>query len=271
MARSVNSDEQHACTARRRPSRPTTLRNVSAAPANDASGKSSAVADDRTASSGSRPSRAHSRSYAATIATFSSSGRGVSRTAVRAARPCRANSGRFSGSNRSKMARSFASRPSVARSRRYASAVVANPSSTPTPFGLSARNSSPSEAFLPPTRPRSVRAMSEKSRTSFRTNDLHRARRVAHDALRDAAQQKSVHALSSVGSEHDHVRTPFRGDVQDRAPRIALTNGRTGVESSGPQLLSGTRHQLLALTASLVAHIQDVGRGGRPFGKRQRR
>ena len=52
---------------------------------------------------------------------------------------------------------------------------------------------------------------------------------------------------------------------------IALTNGRTGIESSGPQLLSGTRYQLLALTASLVAHIQNVGRGGRPFGKRQRR
>ena len=55
MARSLNSDANTSCSAARRSRSPRTLRNVACWPANEASGRSSAVADDRTATEMPRP------------------------------------------------------------------------------------------------------------------------------------------------------------------------------------------------------------------------
>jgi hypothetical protein len=52
MARCENSDAQHSLTCSMRPSS-VTLRNVSCCPAKDASGRSSAVAEERTATNAS--------------------------------------------------------------------------------------------------------------------------------------------------------------------------------------------------------------------------
>ncbi len=57
IARSLNSDANTSCTAFTTASLPRTLSSVSCCPANDASGRSSAVADERTATATSaRPS-----------------------------------------------------------------------------------------------------------------------------------------------------------------------------------------------------------------------
>ena len=49
MARSLKRDANTSCTACLTASRPSIFKNVSCWPANEASGKSSAVADERTA------------------------------------------------------------------------------------------------------------------------------------------------------------------------------------------------------------------------------
>ena len=54
-ARAVHSDAQHQCTASTTPAWPWMCRKVSCSPANDASAKSSAVPEYRTATNGSPP------------------------------------------------------------------------------------------------------------------------------------------------------------------------------------------------------------------------
>src|SRR5688572_18274739 len=99
--------------------------------------------------------------------------------------------------------------------------------------------------------------------TSFRPDHLHRAWGVAHDGLRHAAQEESGEPSSPVRAEHDHVRTPLRGGVQNCITRVTLTDGRIGTNSRGLELLCGARHEFFALTASFVADLQNLSRGGR--------
>jgi len=80
-ARSVNSEDQHSRTASSSAFSPTTLSSVSCCPANDASGRSSAVADERTATGGSSPP---SPRYASAHAARTGSGTSAWSSASRA-------------------------------------------------------------------------------------------------------------------------------------------------------------------------------------------
>ncbi len=74
MARSVNREAKQPTHASLSAACPRTLRNVSCCPAKDAVGRSSAVADERTATSVFSPYCWHSRSYASAISAHRSSG-----------------------------------------------------------------------------------------------------------------------------------------------------------------------------------------------------
>src|SRR6266702_5673829 len=68
MARADHSDAQHRWTASSTAAAPRMLRYVSCCPAADIPGRSSAVAEDRTATATSSPRAAYARTIAAAVA-----------------------------------------------------------------------------------------------------------------------------------------------------------------------------------------------------------
>src|SRR6478752_7223518 len=135
-------------------SMPRTLRKVSCCPANEASGRSSAVALERTAkltSAPLSPLSPTSWSYAVRMSLSRSAGNACLSTCSRMLAPTSASLRVSSTSRSDSIALMRSARPSFARKRRYASAVVAKPSGTVTPALDRCWTISPREAFLPPT------------------------------------------------------------------------------------------------------------------------
>ena len=128
---------------------PTTLRKVSCWPANEASGRSSAVAEERTAKLACAlpPLRV---AKASRMAFSRSSGKGCCSTSARISAPVAASAFTLSVSSASSLAWILASSPSCFRNSRKACAVVAKPVGTRTPCG-NCEIISPRLAFLPPT------------------------------------------------------------------------------------------------------------------------
>ena len=128
---------------------PNTLRKVSCCPANEASGRSSAVAEERTAkdASSAPPSRT---SKARRIACSRSAGNGCASTMARISAPVWVSARTSSVSKSAKRALMRASRPAAAKKCRNAQAVVAKPVGTLIPVG-NWEIISPRLAFLPPT------------------------------------------------------------------------------------------------------------------------
>ncbi len=134
---------------------PTTLRKVSCWPANDASGRSSAVAEERTANDA-FGAAALSLANSPRIAASRSGGNGVASIQPRICAPAVASarvSSVFSVASRALIRCASAS---CARKRRNAFAVVAKPPGTRTPVALNWLIISPREAFFPPTASTSV-------------------------------------------------------------------------------------------------------------------
>jgi hypothetical protein len=138
-ARSLNSDDQQRRTAASSPASPRTPRIVSCCPAKLASGRSSAVADERTATTTSSPIPAYAVTSAAAISRDTGAASNAARTAS-AAPP-------------------FAS-PAIAATTagaratsRYAAVVRQKPSGT----GIPAASSSPRFTALPPATARCSR------------------------------------------------------------------------------------------------------------------
>ena len=136
-------------------SMPVTFRKVSCWPANDASGRSSAVAEERTAKLAWGES-ATSTSKCRRISASRSAGSGVSTIQPRIWAPASARARTSSTSKVFSRAAMRSARPSCARKRRKACAVVAKPPGTRTPAVASWLISSPREAFFPPTASTSV-------------------------------------------------------------------------------------------------------------------
>ena len=143
---------------------PTTLRKVSCWPAKLASGRSSAVADERTAKEACGSSRVSS-AKAVRTASSSAGGNGVDSTHCRISAPAAASARTSSVSSEASRASMRAARPPWASISRKACAVVAKPPGTRTPLADSWLMSSPSEAFLPPTDSTSVILSSSKGTT----------------------------------------------------------------------------------------------------------
>ncbi len=133
---------------------PTTFRKVSCWPANEASGRSSAVAEERTAKQASALPP-HSVAKASRMAFSRSAGKGWASTMARISAPAAARARTSSVSRVLRRSLIFCARPSWARNWRKAWAVVAKPVGTRTPSG-SWEIISPREAFLPPTDSTSV-------------------------------------------------------------------------------------------------------------------
>ena len=129
---------------------PTTFRKVSCWPANEASGRSSAVAEERTANEAfGLPAVSFSNS--ALMAWSSSGGNGVDSIQWRISAPAAASARTSSVFSVERRASILAARPLCCRNCRKAWAVVAKPPGTRTPEAASWLIISPREAFLPPT------------------------------------------------------------------------------------------------------------------------
>ncbi len=144
---------------------PLTLRKVSCWPANEASGRSSAVAEERTANEACA-SPAASRSNSARTAASSSAGSGAWTTQRRISAPASASARTSSVSSAASRALMRSLSPASCRKRRKACAVVAKPPGTRTPEAASWLIISPSEAFLPPTASMSLILSCSKGTTS---------------------------------------------------------------------------------------------------------
>src|SRR5690606_10058878 len=142
---------------------PTTFRKVSCWPANDASGRSSAVADERTANEP-LPS-ASSLAKDSRMADSSSAGNGASIIHWRISEPAAASARTSSGSSVDRRSAMRCSSDDCFRNARNASAVVAKPPGTRTPAPANWLIISPSEAFLPPTESTSVMRSCSKDTT----------------------------------------------------------------------------------------------------------
>src|SRR3990167_313148 len=142
---------------------PTTLRKVSCWPAKEASGKSSAVAEERTAklACALAPDRV---TKASRMAFSRSAGKGWASTMARISAPTCARARTSSVSRSLSLALILSARPACARNLRKACAVVAKPVGTFTPCG-SWEIISPREAFLPPTDSTSAMRSSSKGTT----------------------------------------------------------------------------------------------------------
>src|SRR3990167_3515990 len=134
---------------------PCTLRKVSCWPANEASGRSSAVADERTAKLAPGWPAVSSANDARTAAS-KSAGNGASITHWRICAPAAARALTSSVSSASSRALILSVRPPWCRNSRKAWAVVAKPPGTRTPDRASWLIISPRLAFLPPTTSTSV-------------------------------------------------------------------------------------------------------------------
>ena len=149
MARSLYRDAKTSRILCRISSIPCTFRKVSCCPANDASGRSSAVAEERTAkvASGLPPL---STSKASRMPFSSSGGNGCTSTMARISAPTWASARTSSVSSALSRALILSVRPPNLRNSRKAWAVVAKPVGTFTPVGRW-EIISPKLAFLPPT------------------------------------------------------------------------------------------------------------------------
>ena len=117
MARSLNSEANTSRTASSTESMPRMFRKVSCWPAKEASGRSSAVAEERTATERSSPSPV-SCAYAARMSASRSGGKGCATTAARIVAPTSA-SRRVSSTSRSASSAAIRSaRPVSPRKRR---------------------------------------------------------------------------------------------------------------------------------------------------------
>src|SRR5574337_1750906 len=128
---------------------PTTLRKVSCWPANEASGRSSAVAEEHTAKlAWALPPLKVAK--ASRTAFSRSAGKGWFSTQARISAPAAARARTSSTSRAARRALMRSCRPSYFKNSRKACAVVAKPVGTRTPWG-SCEIISPRLAFLPPT------------------------------------------------------------------------------------------------------------------------
>src|SRR5882672_595188 len=197
MARSLYSEANTRLSAVITLGRPRMLRKVSCCPAKDASGMSSAVALERTATD-----TAASPSVRARYASAISDSRRLENSAVsiqpRISSQQRARSATSSGSSPSSLAAMRPASPPCARNSRKASAVVAKPPGTRIPACESCEIISPSEAFLPPTCSTSV----IPSRSKF-TTYLSPAMTVLPHRLKDLVETAILHFMP------DRRRTVF--------------------------------------------------------------
>src|SRR5512135_3512871 len=75
------------------------------------------------------------------------------------------------------------------------------------------------------------------------TNDLHGTGGVTDDKLRDAAHQKAIQALASVGADHDEIGLTLRCAVNDGGADVAFAEHGFGGETSLAQMVGGGREQ----------------------------
>src|SRR6218665_3729989 len=154
MARSLYSEANTCFILCMTSSRPSTFRKLSCWPANEASGRSSAVADERTANEApGLPALSRANSLAS--ACRSSSGKGWACTSARISAPAAARACMSSVSRRLSLASMRSASAPCFRNSRNAWAVVAKPVGTRTPCG-SCEIISPRLAFFPPTASTSV-------------------------------------------------------------------------------------------------------------------
>ena len=145
---------------------PTTLRTVSCWPAKEASGRSSAVALERTANETPAGESFVRRAKCSRMAFSRSGGKAASLTQLRISAPAWARAFTSSVLRVARRALMRSVSRLWSRKSRKASAVVAKPPGTWTPDAESWLISSPSEAFLPPTTSTSVMRSSSNGMTS---------------------------------------------------------------------------------------------------------
>ena len=154
MARSLYKEANTSRIFLRTSSMPSTFKKVSCWPAKEASGKSSAVADERTAKD---PLPESSKTANALRISSSSLGwNGAVSIQLRISAPASANARTSSIFKPSKRCWIRSVRLLCFRKSRKANAVVAKPVGTRTPVDASWEIISPREAFLPPTDSTSV-------------------------------------------------------------------------------------------------------------------
>lgn len=151
IARSLYSDANTCFMRSSTSSMPTTFRYDSCWPANDASGRSSAVADERTANDSSAGEPLFRISNCARISCSRRACSGASTIHLRISAPASASAFTSSMSSDSRRLAMRSVRSLCLRKSRNASAVVAKPVGTRTPASESWLIISPSDAFLPPT------------------------------------------------------------------------------------------------------------------------
>ena len=218
---------------------PCTLRKVSCWPAKDASGRSSAVAEERTAKLASRLP-ADSCSNAARISRSSSGGKGCASSQPRISAPATASARTSSVSSFASRSRMRWSRPPCLRNSRKAWAVVAKPVGTRTPCG-SCEIISPRLAFLPPTTSTSdilrfsngtTRAVALKRADAGRLRKLKRVCAQAHGAR---ARRWALVLLEGAAAGHRHWNSDNGRDCGRPCTR-ALSSSSPTAPASRPRL-----------------------------------
>ena len=176
---------------------PTTFRKVSCCPAKEASGRSSAVAEDRTAKLPD-PS-ASRRANSVRIAASRSAGKGAALTHPRISSPACERARTSSVSSDAKQAEIRSDSPLCCKNCLKASAVVAKPPGTRTPEAASWLIISPREAFLPPTDSTSVilRCSNGTTRAVARfASDMGKLRDDKNRGLSRAASKRAASVLA---------------------------------------------------------------------------
>ena len=171
-ARSVKSEAQQRLMCWRTAAAPTTFRYVSCWPANEAVGRSSAVALERTAQAAASPSLPSDR----VISSARSSGMAMPSMVARISALSVRMASRSSGCRRDRRSSRSSSDGAWSITRRNASVVTQNPAGTRMP---SIRDSSPRFAPLPPTSATCASPISSNSNTNrpIRTSGGSPARR----------------------------------------------------------------------------------------------
>lgn len=101
-------------------------------------------------------------------------------------------------------------------------------------------------------------------------NDLDRARRMADNVIRDAAEQQSFQPFAAVRAKDDGVRRPFGRHLEDGVSHVSFEDRAGGVEMCRPQPRDCARHELAAFLADVLLSRKDAGGRGWTFGKGMR-
>ncbi len=81
---------------------------------------------------------------------------------------------------------------------------------------------------------------------------------MANDSIGNASHLKTGPILFSMRTEHDQIRLPFFGRIEDHNLGIALFNVRRDLKPCVAQCLGGTRHQCLGLMPVFLTRDREV-------------